>query len=261
MKHRNKTSRDVRTSQARTPHGFTMLELMTVMAIIIILVSIIMPTVGVFLDSSKLKKSQARVFGLDTAVRQYQRELQNDWPGQRYLTSTGAFSAHNLYSDITQGSQWLTMAIFPAKDQSRRHSHSGLYMSYAPDMVDCTGKFSRTGLIDTVLDAFAKPMPILYYASRPRVPGLRQYFNDSYKDVQNNLITFEDSNGFGVFGVNSSGKFDPNVIIDKRYWSNTAYTSDSTMPVMDQQFLLFGSGRDRYYFGYSNDDNVKNFAQ
>ena len=220
-----------------------MLELMTVMAIIIILVSIIMPTVGVFLDTSKLSKSRARVNGLDIAIRQYQRELQNDWPGQRCITDTG-FPTNGLYTDCDQGSQWLALNLFYWGEPNASHIHPEYYVKMTRDMLDCpcpTWSTNNGVLItnkpDTILDLFPKPKPILYYVSWPAKKGLDQFQFSQNSAYMTGAPTEVDANFKGVI-------------------TNTGISTGMTMPYRAGEYLIIGSGISRTYF---TGEDITNF--
>ena len=59
--------------------GFTLLELMVVVAIIMILAGILMPAMVKIQQKSKIRKAQAEVKNLATAIRAYHTEY-GEWP-------------------------------------------------------------------------------------------------------------------------------------------------------------------------------------
>jgi len=214
--------------------GFTLIELMTVIVIIGLLISILVPSIRTVLGTAEGAKSLGRIQDLDSGCRQFR--LNNGfWPGQNRLTA-------NLMP--LPGSQYLAVCLFTfTGDPNTFTSTTGFtnpgsgMVNYSTDML---ADPNLTGGIQipkgTILDAFNKPLPVLYYVSIPGTTGTAQY-----KIAQNEVYT----------GNNKSQPDLETFILDARI-------PGAAKPFNDQEFILIAPGPDRQYL---TEDDLTNFPR
>jgi prepilin-type N-terminal cleavage/methylation domain-containing protein len=208
--------------------GFTLIELMTVIVIIGLLISILVPSIRTVLGTSEGAKSLARIQDLDSGCRQY-RLVNSCWPGQNtstFPTSTGGLT----------GSRYLALCLFtftPPPVTNFLNPGSGL-VNYTSDMLAGDAN-QTTGTIPrgTILDAFNKPLAVLYYPSIPGRTGTDQY------SILHDPILNKTQADFGTF------------IQDARF-------PGAVKPFNDQEFILIAPGPDRQYL---TEDDLTNFPR
>jgi len=59
----------------RRRRGFTLIEMMVVIAIIVILIGLILPTIGAVRERAKIKATQTLIQGIDAALRRYYMDM------------------------------------------------------------------------------------------------------------------------------------------------------------------------------------------
>jgi prepilin-type N-terminal cleavage/methylation domain-containing protein len=211
--------------------GFTLIELMTVIVIIGLLISILVPSIRTVLGTTEGAKSLARIQDLASGCHQY-RIINSCWPGQNTSTiSTGVMPL--------PGSQYLALCLFtftPPPVTNFTNPGSGL-VNYSTDML---ADPNTTGGLQiprgTILDAFNKPLAVLYYVSIPGSTGSNQY------TIRQNAV------------YTPTSKTDA----DLATFVQDARIPGSAKPFNDQEFILIAPGPDRQYL---TDDDLANFPR
>ncbi|MCK4601005.1 MAG: prepilin-type N-terminal cleavage/methylation domain-containing protein [Phycisphaerae bacterium] len=188
--------------------AFTLVELLTVIFIIGLLASILMPTIGSILGAARAAESTARIQALAGAIMSFHRD-HHYYPGQRGSNPYGSRS------------EWLARAMFTDEDATPpSFPASSKYMSFKEGWLYDT---------DVLSDGFPREMAICYYPARLGGSGLGQYV---YAD--NDVFT----NPAPTDG--NEAEFH-NFIEDTRFGETGA-------PYNPGEFLLIAPGKDREYF-------------
>lgn len=218
-------ARPVRRPRGPGPkrQGFTLVELLTVIIIIGLLVGILVPTISAVLKITDSAACKTRINALATGCSAYKTQM-GAYPGQRNLNADGSLPSFTG-SNFETGSQWLAATMFVYG--STNAPISG-YVTLAPDMLDIGGVITQRN--NAILDAFAKPMALLYYVSRPGKTGL-----DQYTAAQNAFLTPNTTN----FQAR---------ITDARFGGGKPYK--------DGEFMIIGAGPDRIFF---TEDDIESF--
>ncbi len=207
--------------------GFTMVELLTVIVIIMLLVSIIVPSVGMAIKAAKQAKTQTWVTSLSNGCQSYFSENRNLYPGQHYPSK--------LNDGTYSGSQVLAAAMYGWDVGSSDPDPSDKpFVPYRPENV---GEFDGRLV---VIDAFSDPRPIVYYPSRLNESGLSQF---EYGDNDEHT------------GAGHAGEFN-DFIKDER--------QGGSVPHNDGQVIIFSAGKDAKYFGDGGKnlaDNIPNWGK
>ena len=184
-----------RIRRAGANGAFTLVELMVVIAIILLLAGILVPTVSSALAMGHKAACKARIGELDDGCRQY-KMAQKYFPGQR----TADWAGGSL-----NGAQVLAKAMF-TKNGDWPTSN---YASYKAKDLLTTG--DGTGYADTIEDRFPRDKrPYLYYPSRVDASGVSQYLvadNLAITGTWSNFGTFVTDSGFGTSIARNSGEF------------------------------------------------------
>lgn len=210
----------------RRPKGFTLIEILVVIAIIVLLVSILTPTVRQAMLRGYLTQSRAFLTSLSNAANSYKQDT-GYYPGQRYYTAQS--------NDLT-GSQMLALACWgrPTSDAD------GLYLDNGDiegDPVDHFMAYDEDMVLDTtsyVLSDQYNPEPaaMLYYPSIVGNSGTN--VEDAFDPECNSPVDLPTSNNEDFNIINP----------------NTGY------PYKYDSFLLIAPGLDREYF---TQDDITNF--
>lgn len=162
--------RNNQPAQRRTK-GFTLIEMLVVTAMIVLLVSIIVPAVGRAMLLSKVAASRARIHSLAAACQNYFDDTgRRYFPGQTspsldWLTGSAVPPGGN--NDLKTGSGVLALALFNPKngsftDRAGLRSTNAGYIAYADDW------FVKSPANDSLIiaDAVGDGKAIVYYPSR-----------------------------------------------------------------------------------------------
>lgn len=216
--------------------GFSLVELLIVIAIISMLVSILMPAVMNAKRLAYKAQTQTRIVELSNGCVAYHSD-NHFYPGQRYvsqwkdtdkLTGSQVLGAYlfgytfaEAKGDVTtkaKGTYAPLAALAADPKTSDLFNPKGMGGSYALKDVDAP---------NSVSDRFGtsmERMPILYYPSRIGVKGVGQYvFDDNAAYTISKTASFTDQTGFENFIKNAS----------------------TGAVVLDQQFLLIGANTDK----------------
>jgi len=212
----------------RAGRGFTLVELLIVISIIVLLVTILTPALNAVRRSAMAARSSARINELSNGAGTYYQDNGNLYPGQRYPKKLG--SGSGKYT----GSQILAARLFGyayTKINTADPGGSGVYAPViAGDLVTVNGKKN------SISDRFSKDSPkaILYYPSRLGKTDLSQ---------------FVEGDNAAYTGAAKWTSFND-------YIKNTNISAASNIPYNAGKFLLIAPGGDREY---GTEDDVKNW--
>jgi prepilin-type N-terminal cleavage/methylation domain-containing protein len=233
--------------------GMTLIELLVVISIIVMLITLLVPSYSKVKDSMYRARSQARITELSTGATRYATDNKGLYPGQLNQDKLG--NGANLVS----GSQMLLGCLFfksfdptDAFNQIKNgdpNLGTALYAPYSKDDVIWDGTTHLWGIWDKYGQTTYRAVPpghdpgemaILYYPARVGESGLTQYHAPD-----NQLYT---SNDYSTWLGNSFNAY----ITDRRVGATA-----STPPYNPGTFLLVGAGTDSKY---GSPDDVKNFG-
>lgn len=202
--------------------GFTLVELLVVISIIMLLAGILVPTVSGVLKSASVTRAKARINEIADGVEAFRMDTANNpaglYPGQppdKLESGTFQNNGSALLRDALSNT---TVEYVPFKEKD-------ILNVGAPPVEVISDRFSRN------------PMAILYYPSRIGQSGMGQFLeadnsaitaNTDPATVWNNSA--EETNTFA------------NYIKDRRFDGNA-----STTPYNSGGFLLIAAGKDRVY--------------
>jgi prepilin-type N-terminal cleavage/methylation domain-containing protein len=193
------------------PRGFTLLELLTTLIIILVLVGILIPTVKKMREKAQEASVKAQISSLDSAINRYQQDF-NAFPGPLPRgklfsitgpVTTGVFDtagieiqtisgAENLVLGLLGGLKTLsglgvTPATFTFDPGGLSRGPRGLnsanpksYTAYIDGMMlspagavykDGSGE-AQDSVIPEILDRFSNPLPILYLRAQVGARGV-----------------------------------------------------------------------------------------
>jgi len=247
----------MRTARARAT-GFTLVELLVVVAIIGLLVGILVPVVKTAIDSGQNAASMARIIELGDGCYIFKNET-GFYPGQQNFDvlkgSGGAYT----------GSQVLAASLFGCSlaDLVSAGKEPPMSGKYAPIKINDLDKFytgsswatKYTNELGTILDRFTDgPMAVLYYPSR---------LNAGSTDASN-LYAYDDNS---VYVARLYDDYCEAQDKEEGY-SQSTYTNEmrellygegyAATPEMTVKnpggFLVIGAGKDRLYM--TSDDLV-----
>lgn len=227
--------------------GFTLVELLVVVAILGLLISILLPTFNRARLQARNAASQARLAGLSSACERFQMDNQR-WPGQSFL------AAGKIQDGTYTGTQAMAIDIFGLDPSNnwRVNPDATTYDSVGEKVVEYTdaGGATREGTVvddfnDTKINRSANTnlgMPYLYYLARRNAGGTNVYVqadNDEY------LLSVGSNSKYGTY--NTSNSLDDAV-------EDTRLNSAGYQAYRPDSFVLIGAGIDREYF--TDDDNT-----
>ncbi len=226
--------------------GFTLVELLVVMSIVIVLLAMLMPTVVSIMESRYAHKSSYYVSALARGAESYWVDNRNFYPGQA--------NTEPLENNTYTGSQILAACVFgySLDDINRENPEpKSEYMTYKPGMLFNPDDYynnvpSGMNRPNTLSDGFPDPMPILYFPSRKGISGLLQYKlgdNDVYRQKPSEQwVQIWDQSTFKSLIRDADADGDESV-------------DDNDKPHKDGKFLLIAPGIDRQYGG---DNDITN---
>lgn len=154
----------IMSGKLRRGGGFSLVELMIVVAVLSILVTILVPTVQKALQMGYASKSRAFIKELSDGCLQYRVESGNRYyPGQQYPELLKGHSPAGPFS----GAQLLSIAMYTKKGMAYKGDGSATdgygkgnsVLPYYPERMMGANNLEMK-------DGFTKPLPILYYVSR-----------------------------------------------------------------------------------------------
>jgi len=228
--------------ETRRVRGFTLVELLTVVAIIGLLVGMVVPTIRAVLENSQRMKMLVRVQSLDAGARTYKMSGTGNryYPGQDTEGRNALGGSSSKYPNCQNaGSALLARCLFT--DPNGRFPVSA-YGTYEEDLLD-TSQDPITDVPYSILDADSETMAILYYPSRIGEKGS----TSQYQASDNSKYT-NDSGGIVQVAPNTSGSGTMNI---------QTYVQQSTSePIkMDGEFVITAAGSDRLYFSTTATNN------
>jgi prepilin-type N-terminal cleavage/methylation domain-containing protein len=224
--------------------GFTLVELLTVVAIIGLLVGMVVPTIRAVIESQNTMKMRVRIRALDDGCGIYKMSAK----GNKYYPGQDATEVNWLTngSYANQGSALLARCLFWNPDGNDPYNLSKgqfpvtRYGTYSRDMLG-TVLFQpdRTSVtLPALIDFNNEPMAILYYPSRVSMKGNKTQFviADNSKYVTSSNV-----------GLNSGTPY-----------TIQTYVQDSSQSIVrnDGTFVISAPGMKRLYF---DTDAVTNF--
>lgn len=212
---------------AGAERGFTLLEVLIVIAIISILVVIAVPSIYKARQQADLARSRARMISLEDGLSAF-----HAFDGRNYFPGQDRRGQDALRNGMT-GSELLARAMWTPREEDYLDSDtpdgypSGVYSGHSTDY-----EMEYEGVAPLPSDEFGSdPMPILYYPARPGTIGKNadvQYeYNhnetitpDAKRSDFYDFITFQDSRPYapGKFLLISAG-------IDRRYFTQDDLTN------------------------------------
>ena len=204
--------------------GMTLVELLIVISIIIMLVSILMPSFNEVRRSIYATKSKARIAELATGIASFKME-NNFYPGQDSLA--------DFFSGDKSGSSALADALFPVVGSKRQ-------AKYAPLNDDDLQEIDEVD--DAIWDRFHPEdiMAIVYYPAQPGATDLGQFKENHNNEHTNGHL---DNEGW-QYPDEDKGPGDPfqKHIKDRRFKDDKSET-----PYNAGEFILIAPGKDRKY--------------
>jgi prepilin-type N-terminal cleavage/methylation domain-containing protein len=231
--------------EAKRVRGFTLVELLTVVAIIGLLVGMVVPTIRAVLENSQRMKMLVRVHSLDTGARTYKMSGTGNryYPGQDTEGISGLEGNSSKYPNCQNaGSALLAQCLFT--DPNGRFPVSA-YGTYEDDLLD-TSEDPITGVPYSILDADSETMAVLYYPSRIGEKGSTTQYrasdNSKYTDASGGVDQVADA-------PTGSGKMNIQMYVQQT----------TSLPIsMDGEFVITAAGSDRLYFSTTG---VNNFSK
>lgn len=219
-----------RRHPARALGGFTLLEVLIVIAIISILVVIAVPSIYKARQQADLAQSRARMISLEDGLSAFHAfDGRNYFPGQD-SRGQAKLSGGMVASELLARAMWTPREEDYLDSDTPDGYPSGVYSGYSEDY-----EIEYEGVDHLPSDAFGSdPMPILYYPARPGTIGRDADAQYKYKD--NDDITPD---------AKQSDFYD-------------FITFQNSKPYAPGKFLLISAGVDRRYF---TEDDLTNFER
>lgn len=240
--------------------GFTLAELLVVIFIIILLATLLMPSLSMAVKMAYAGKSAARVMEMSTAALSYSQINSGYFPGQMHLPKASGTDFENLtgsqvfslavWSDATNADKGLKYTGSSWEDtggkvpqpihmgyQLDKHLDNNMYPEYTPS------------------DHFPDARPILYFPSRPTNDGTVGSAFDFNDNWDSDYFITETEDGL----TESELKDNFQELITNPELS----TSGTNIAYKSNEYILIAPGIDRYFFEdqSGNKDDVTNFKK
>ncbi|MFP4052374.1 MAG: type II secretion system protein [Phycisphaerae bacterium] len=220
-----------KTRIARPAGGFTLVELLVVIVIILMLMGILVPTVRSVMETITVTEARTRLKTLDQSIQLWGKQNAGYFPGQilasqsdNPLEVTGShLAAEALFTAVIE-EDGKEKKVFPSTT-AYAEFESGQLMDYEID-----GKKTE----DVLSDGYSDAMPILYYPARTDMLGKAE----QYQEDDNAALLVHSGDE-----ANTGGKLTDVVT--------------GNPPVNNGTYLLIGAGPDRLYF---TPDDINNFG-
>ena len=241
----------VRPMQTTRSKGFTLVELLVVIAVISLLVGIIVPVVATAIDAAEVARSTAWINDLSVGCTNYRIE-NRFYPGQEDFAqlkgSGGNYTGSQLRAVKLFGGSYADL-INPAKAPPM----AGEGISVKARDID---KFSSggswgprySGVIGSVLDRFSDPMAVLYYPCRyvdSTVAADLYKYADNSTYIETNALYEEYKS---TLGKGSGFSYAQYVSDMQSGFTGSGVTGSEAGSVRNKGiFLMIGAGKDRLY--------------
>jgi len=262
--------------------GFTLLELLTVILIIGLLVSILMPAINAVISTSYEMLTVARIKELKSGATQYRDDF-SFYPGQKHPEQLAGSSGNYTGTQVLMACLWaydyvsIDVAIQDDPTGSPNVNQPDPVSKYAPirkviyrdamqgeatsiEVPDPKIFGTASGRHNTFLDDFPSPLPILYYPMRKgkTVPTEAYLYTDNRDYVEDGQI-------FGDYRARMDKDASYNMAsyaadMQTEFYSSTYASEDRRGTIRPRksegEFLLIAPGRDRLYM---TGDDVKSW--
>jgi len=235
-----------RGASRRGPGGFTLVELLVVIGIIVLLAGILIPSVSLAFRLADEARAKSRLAELANGCEAYYHDY-NYYPGQAYPTMLGT----------NTGSQVLAACLFRDLDiidpDDTANPKRPLYIThpddprcfpvskYAPLKTDdLISAGTPTLKANSISDQTSEPMAILYYPARLGQAPQNQFVEgDNSAYGTGTWYTYGDTGGGTPF---------------QKYIKDRRFDGDiSTRPYGQDKFIMITAGLDRVYGAGKND--------
>jgi len=229
------TARDHATPQRLTQYsarGFTLVELLLVMGIIVMLVGLLFPAVNAAVTAVRVAATQATINNLSAALEAFKQDWgiyppsmsgKDGWSGQNTGGTSGYYAlAYYLMGEDGRG--------WGALNLNGKGPFGGKATAAYPSYYKVGS--ANSGAPDPILDAFKPGKAIFYYR---------------YEPAENPPYNIQWNKGSGLIGDSSSTNF-----IDKDGFEILVMPTDAAANArryVRQDYLLISPGADRYW-GY-----------
>lgn len=240
--------RDGRGAQGRYAHatGFTLVEILMVIAIIALLVTILMPSLTRASQLARAARCRVTIGALTNGIYAYYEDT-----GRRYFPGQQCLDQLKGDGGPWTGSQWLSRSLFTTKTGTfpgdfpyEAYATYSSKMFLADDRPNYANPAANTSNM-APSDGFSDPKAICYYVSRPRTAI------SSGADPAASLAQFKEADNDPYTNPQNAGVFNGFITNPSQ---STA--TGGNFPFHDREFLLIAPGIDRKYF---TDDDCTNF--
>lgn len=268
--------------------GFTLLELLTVVLIIGLLLSILMPSINAIIGSVYAMRTLARIKGLDDGANEYKMDF-SYFPGQRWVnpgegdicwpesytgsqvmgvcmygykkyTTATAYTYSYTYNQIDMpiiGPDGYLAAGRPMMRPEYAPLTTVVFENKTPDVRGDDEKIPRArtvgaaaGRENTLLDEFPVPMAILYFPFRigKTEPQEAYVYEDNSVYVENEDLLASYAARLGKEGEGGGAYTMADYKAEMRSSFTNTFAKDGPRLRNEGEFLIIGPGRDRLYF-------------
>ena len=229
--------------------GFTLIELLTVVMIIGLLVSMVVPTIKAVLENKQRMQLQVRIRSLADGCDIYKQSATGNryYPGQDAEgigALKGSAASNNYPNCVNAGSALLARCLFTRidpSDSSKTLFPVSSYGQLETGLLD-TAQNPITGVARSILDNASETMAILYYPSRLSDKGKKEQYR------------IEDNSRY--VNTNNSAKDSGGAQVNIQTYVRPTNTNTTTPMRQDGLFVITAAGPKRLYF---DSDSVDNF--
>jgi len=249
------------TTCHRPRAGFTLVELLVVMSIIVLLVTLMVPSLNAFMDRGRATHTRTLLGAIESGLELYRGEsaLGRDYPPSQYeIDNTGnrsdpqaAYGAETLMWALAGPTLQGTTGI-PPPDPATNPPHYGPFIDISRATIRVPPAYSGTQW--AILDDF--DMPILYFLPDPAQPPLYRYrLQDNYVYLRENIDPLYQANPASSPATPPIDPFRV-YIEDPRIDTLSGGTGTAWGPHNSDRFILISAGPDRMY---GTQDDICNF--